>query len=181
MWRKRKLFRESNLMIFRFHCAWLAVDSFISAAKLRGITGAAAPPPPPPPPLDLLSQIHVSLWMDLLSLGSVVLIIVTCNCLPFSYSMSIFRRHISRQVLKIAFQSLQFWKSSLPDPSTRFVPSALAIMSSRYKNLATALIQVCRGGRVIRIFCTTIKTLRKCLVEVIVSWKTEFGLKEARF
>ena len=49
MWRKRKLFRESNLMIFLFHCAWLAVDSFISAAKLRGITGAAAPPPPPGP------------------------------------------------------------------------------------------------------------------------------------
>ena len=91
-------------MIFRFHCAWLAVDSFISAAKLRGITGAAAPTPLP---LDLSSQIHVSLWMDLLSLGSVVLIIVTCNCLPFSYSMSIFRRHISRKVLKIAFQSLQ--------------------------------------------------------------------------
>ena len=38
-------------MIFRFHCAWLAVDSFISAAKLRGITGAAAPPPPPPGPV----------------------------------------------------------------------------------------------------------------------------------
>ena len=38
-------------MIFRFHCAWLAVDSFISAAKLRGggggQRGAGAPPPPP--------------------------------------------------------------------------------------------------------------------------------------
>ena len=163
MWRKRKLFRESNLMIFRFHCAWLAVDSFISAAKLRGGNRGSCPPP------DLLSQIYLSLWMDLLSLGSVVWIIVTCNCLPFSYSMSIFRRHISRQVLKIAFQSLQIWKSSPPDPSTRFVPSSLAIMSSRYKNLATALIQVYRGGRVIRILCTSIKTLRKCLVEVILS------------
>ena len=166
MWRKRKLFRESNLIICRFHCAWLAVDSFISAAKLRGGNRGSCPPPPY---LDLLSQIHLSLWMDLLSLGSVVLIIVTCNCLPYSYSTSIFRRHISRQVLKIAFQSLQIWKSSPPDPSTRFVPSALAIMSSRCKNLATALIQVCRGGRVIRILCTSIKTLRKCLVEVILS------------
>ena len=49
MWRKRKLFRESNLMIFRFHCAWLAVDSFISAPKLRGSTRAATPPPSPGP------------------------------------------------------------------------------------------------------------------------------------
>ena len=165
MWRKRKLFTESKLMIFRFHCAWLAVDSFISAAKWRGGGQRGQLPP------DLLSQTHLSLWMDLLSLGSVVLTIVTGNCLPFSYSMSIFRRHISRQVLKIAFQSRQIRKSSPPDPSTRFVPSALAIMSSRYKNLATALIQVCSGGRVIRILCTilSIKTLRKCLVEVILS------------
>ena len=37
-----------------------------------------------------------SLWMDLFSLDSVILVIVTCNnCLPFSYSRSIFRRHIS--------------------------------------------------------------------------------------
>ena len=26
-----------------------------------------------------------SLWMDLFSLDSVILIMVTCNCLPFSY------------------------------------------------------------------------------------------------
>ena len=38
-------------MIFRFHCAWLAVDSFISAAKLRGGNrGSCLPPLPPPPP-----------------------------------------------------------------------------------------------------------------------------------
>ena len=53
-----------------------------------------------------------SLWMDLFSLDSVILIIVTCNCLPFSYWRSIFRRHLSWQVLKIAFRSLQIWKSS---------------------------------------------------------------------
>ena len=40
-------------MIFRFHSAWLAVDSFISAAKLRGGNGGSCPP------LDLLSQIHL--------------------------------------------------------------------------------------------------------------------------
>ena len=30
-----------------------------------------------------------SLWMDMFSLDSVILIVVTCNCLPFSYSRSI--------------------------------------------------------------------------------------------
>ena len=35
--------------------------------------------------------------MDLFSLDSVILIMVTCNCLPFSYSRSIFRRYISWQ------------------------------------------------------------------------------------
>ena len=53
-----------------------------------------------------------SLWMDLFSLDSVILIMVTCNCLPFSYSRSIFRRHISWKVLKIAFRSLPIWKFS---------------------------------------------------------------------
>ena len=52
-------------MIFRFHCAWLAVDSFISAAKLSGETTGAAVP------FDLLSQTHLSLWMDLFSLDCI--------------------------------------------------------------------------------------------------------------
>ena len=43
-----------------------------------------------PVELDKSSQ-----WMDWFSLDSVILIIVTGNCLPFSYSRSIFRRHIS--------------------------------------------------------------------------------------
>ena len=30
-----------------------------------------------------------SLWMDMFSFNSVILIVVTCNCLPFSYSWSI--------------------------------------------------------------------------------------------
>ena len=35
----------------------------------------------------------LSLWMDLFYLDSVILIIVTFNCLPFSYWRSIFRTH----------------------------------------------------------------------------------------
>ena len=44
MWRKRKLFRESDLIIFRFHCAWLAVD------RGGGGNGEAAAPPGPVKP-----------------------------------------------------------------------------------------------------------------------------------
>ena len=69
---------------------------------------------------------------------------MTCNCLPFSGSRSIFRRHISWKMLKRAFQSLQIWKFSwggYPQlPPTRFVPSALEIVPPVTKNLATALL-----------------------------------------
>ena len=64
--------------------------------------------------------------------------------LPFTYSRSIFRRHISWKMLKRAFQSLQIWKFSwggYPQlPPTRFVPSALEIVPPVTKNLATALL-----------------------------------------
>ena len=75
--------------------------------------------------------------MDLFSLDSVILIIVTCNCLPFLYSKSIFRWHISWQVLKIAFGSLQIlWGRIPPGPPTRFWWYWRPVT----KNLATALI-----------------------------------------
>ena len=94
--------------------------------------------------LDLLSRTASSLWMKLFSLDSVIVITVTCNCLPFSCPRSIFRRHVSWQVLKIAFRDLQTWTFSGGGgggyPQTRLqrlVPSALAIMSPpphpRYK------------------------------------------------
>ena len=54
----------------------------------------------------------LSLWMDLFSLDSVILTVMTCDCLPFSYSRSIFRRQSSWQVLKIAFRRLKIWKFS---------------------------------------------------------------------
>ena len=88
--------------------------------------------------------------MELSSLESVILITVTRNCLPFSYSRSIFRRHLSWKVLKIAFRSLQIWEFSGGEyprpPYKRLVPSALAIIASVRKNLATALNQdlICR-------------------------------------
>ena len=63
-----------------------------------GGKGGGCPPGPIEPDTS-------SLWMDLFSLDSVTLIIVTCNCLPFSNSRSTFRRHIPWQVLKIAFRS----------------------------------------------------------------------------
>ena len=85
-----------------------------------------------PPPPGTVEPNTSSLWMDLFSLDSVILIMVTCNCLPFSYSRSIFRRHISWQVLKITFRSLPIWKFCggriAPDPPTRLLHSALAIM-----------------------------------------------------
>ena len=46
----------------------------------------------------------LSLWMDLFSLDSVILIIVTCNCLPFSYSRPIFRT----QFMTSAFGASKF-------------------------------------------------------------------------
>ena len=39
--------------------------------------------------------------MDLFSLDSIILIIVICNCLPFSSSRSIFRRHIFMTIILI--------------------------------------------------------------------------------
>ena len=112
--------------------------------------------------------------MELFSLDSVILIIVTCNCLPFSGSRSIFRRHVSWQVLKIAFLGPQTWNFSgggHPEtPPTRLVPSALAIMRPRYKNSSfgpvyasaeTHLIEVCLVTLTVRSVCEREKEKRK--------------------
>ena len=53
-----------------------------------GGKGESCPPGPVEPDKS-------SLWMDLFSLDSFILVIVTCNCLPLSNSRSIFRRRIS--------------------------------------------------------------------------------------
>ena len=74
-----------------------------------------------------------SLWMDLFSLDSVILIIVTYNCLPFSYSRSIFRRQISWQVLKITFRSPQIWKFRPPYKARAIGIRDNAPLHPRYK------------------------------------------------
>ena len=104
--------------------------------------GGSCPPSPP----GHVEPDTSSLWMDLFSLDSVILIMVTCNCLPFSYSRSIFRRHISWQVLKIAFRSLQIWKiwkfSGKGYPRTPYKAPAFGTRDNAptvTKNLSTAL------------------------------------------
>ena len=72
----------------------------------------------------------LSLWMDLSSLDSVILIIVTCNCLPFLYSRPIFRTHFMTSAENSASEPPNlkpFWWRIPLDPLTKFVPSALAI------------------------------------------------------
>ena len=53
-----------------------------------GRRGGSCPPGPFEPDKS-------SLWTDLYSLDSVILVIVTCNCLPFSDLRSNFRSDIS--------------------------------------------------------------------------------------
>ena len=102
----------------------------------------------PPGPVEPETS---SLWMDLFALDSVILIIVTCNCLPFSYSRSIFRRLISWQVLKIVLGNLQIWK--FPGggyPQTPLQGSWLlhSRKCPRYKKPATALLNLLSGRQV---------------------------------
>ena len=81
--------------------------------------------------------------MELLSLDSDIFIIVTCNCLPFSGSRSIFREtYLMTSAVNSVSEPLNlkiFWGRIPVDPPKRLVPSALAIMPPRYRNLVTAL------------------------------------------
>ena len=103
---------------------WYRTSHSRAVASSGGGQGGKLPPGP-------VEADKSCLWMDLFSLDSVILVIVKCNCLPFSCSRSLFRRHILWQVLKITFRSLQIWKFSEgipPDPPTGLVLSSLAIM-----------------------------------------------------
>ena len=69
---------------------------------------------------------HIKSWMDLVYLDSVVLIIVTCNCMPFSYSRSIFRTNFMTSAENSASEPPNlkiFWGRISLDPPTKFVPS----------------------------------------------------------
>ena len=74
-----------------------------------------------------------SLWMDLFSLDS-ILVIVTCNCLPFSYSRWFFSEtylvtSAENNVLDPPNLKFFFWGGGgPPDAPTRLVLSALVIM-----------------------------------------------------
>ena len=69
--------------------------------------GAAAPPSP----LGHVEPDTSSLWMDLFSLDSVILIMVTCNCLPI-HTRGRFFGDISHDISQITFRSLPIWKFS---------------------------------------------------------------------
>ena len=62
------------------------------------------------PQYGLVEPDTSSLWLDLLSLDSVILIIATCSV--FFISQGRFFGDISWQVLKIAFRNPQMWKFS---------------------------------------------------------------------
>ena len=127
------------------HQLWNPLN--FSEPQLAGEQGGQLPPLPPGP----VEPDTLSLWMDLFSLDLVILVIVTCNCLLFSYSRSIFRRHITWQMLKRALRSLQIWKFSwggypqphlppLPPYKVRAFGTWDNAPSTVTKNLATALL-----------------------------------------
>ena len=59
--------------------------------------------------------------------------------------------------------------------------SAPNVVNCDFLKLLTDRIQVCRGARIIRIVCTSIKTLCACVVKVILSETTNSGLKKGKF
>ena len=107
----------------------------IGRVASRGTRGAAGTPPPPGP----VEPGKSSLWIDLSSLDSVILIIVTCSWIVCHFHVRgrLFGG-ISRswQVMTIAFRNLQilkiFWgripRHQTPDPPTSLMPSGLATM-----------------------------------------------------
>ena len=104
---------------------------------------AATPPGPVEPGKS-------SLFMDLFSLGSVIMIIVTCSCLSFIFEVDFSETYLVTSAKNSVSEppNLKFFL----DPPTRLVPSALAIMPLVTKNLATSL-----GNGKKKISCVTLK------------------------
>ena len=112
--------------------------------------------------------------MELFSLDSVILIIVTCNCLPFSGSRSIFRRHLITSAKNSVSEPPNlkiFWRRTPRDPPTiRRVPSALETMrpvtkkssfGPVYASGETHLMEVCLVTLTVRSVCEREKEKRK--------------------
>ena len=77
--------------------------------------------------------------MELLSLDSDILIIVTCNCLPFSGSRSAYLMTSAVNSVSEPL-NLKLFRGRIPvDPPKRLVPSALAIMPPPLQKPFTAL------------------------------------------
>ena len=97
-----------------------------TASGEGGAQGGAAPPGP-------VEQDTSSLWMGLFCLDSVILVIVTCNLLfaTFIFKVDILETYLMTSaengVSKPPNLNI-FWVRIPPDPLTRLVPSALAIM-----------------------------------------------------
>ena len=81
-----------------------------------GGAGGAGPPPPPPGPVEPDKS---SLWSDLFSSDSVILIIVTCNHMTFSYPRSIFRDISHDKCWKWCFGASKFENFLGEDPPPR--------------------------------------------------------------
>ena len=102
--------------------------TYVRAVASGGAKGTAVPPGPVEPDKS-------SLWMDLFSLDSVILIVVTCNyyCLPFSFHIEV--DFLETYLMTSVDDSVSerpnlkiFWGKIPPHPPTRLLPSALAIM-----------------------------------------------------
>ena len=86
---------------------------------------AATPPGPVEPDKS-------SLFMDLFSLGSVIMIIVTCSCLSFIFEVDFSETYLVTSAKNSVSEPPNwkiFWGRIPPDPPTRLLPSALAISS----------------------------------------------------
>ena len=70
--------------------------------------------------------------MDLFSLGSVIMIIVTCSCLSFIFEVDFSETYLVTSAKNSVSEPPNwkiFWGRIPPDPPTRLLPSALAFYS----------------------------------------------------
>lgn len=78
-------------------------------------------------------------------------------------------RVIERESNLMIFSPYQVWKHCAWLVVDNFISAANVDNCVISSTCLTDGFQVCRGARVIRIVCASIKTLRECLAEVILS------------